>query len=339
MKIQNLSLNQAALGTYTKINQISSQNNKLNGFMSNPSNVVFGASYPSNYYLDATAQTAQDKESLDNYLKQSGKVKLTDYQAIASFNPRIIDIAQSDIERNCEMTATPADIAKCAYSINKQLKDTYGDNYVVVSIGVNPSFIAETMQALGSEVVYLPILGLKNEYLEKADFDSPEPLDKSIKKNTEILMEYLSKKGINEDINPDKKVILLDYSVSGESFNNLHKAICGMNNVPYDSVMKFSMVKMLSNLAFDSKFPVVSDNVSHLEEDITTFKIGKYSNCPCFNINNYVNQCIDGYIDSEGKTSEEIFKEFEDFNTYLGREFALCSIAEAFKLKNELENK
>lgn len=104
-----------------------------------------------------------------------------------------------------ELAKTTCDTA---FKVKKKFDDRYGENnYTIIAVGRSIASVAETLNFIGGEALVIPLSELRH-YLPSQIPD------------IDLYRQYLDKIGLTKEKireNPDKKFILMDYAVSGDS--------------------------------------------------------------------------------------------------------------------------
>ena len=133
---------------------------------------------------------------------------------VSDFTPQGYENMSSDSKvflRKCtpdrmqELAKTTCDIA---YKLKNKFDIRYGENnYMVIAVGRSMASVAETLNFIGGEAVVIPLSELR--------FYLPDQVP-----DMELYRKYLEQIGLTKEKiqnNPDKRFILMDYAVSGDS--------------------------------------------------------------------------------------------------------------------------
>ena len=277
----------------------------------------------------------QRKNVFSDFLHKEGKVSVLEYKQIKRKHPSVLVKSYQYVDNFSECRTSPKEMALIAVNLmnffdNAPCLD--GKPYRIVSIGTSPAPIAEALENLGCEVVYAPISGLRSDISHYKN-----------KKNLDFVMDYLAQKGISCNDSQEKMNILLDFTASGITLDNVEKYLKIQNNVPQEKIWSISICNLIFDVLFANelsigvplKVPVENkiDVFRHIKEDMSYSNTETISNIPHFYIVDDENDEHDCSIKSEGKTEKEVFDAFESFSKPLGRAYSLCVINEMMKIK------
>ncbi len=280
------------------------------------------------------AQKRKNENEYDSFINKKGKVSYEEYQDIINKNPTILVMAKKEIEKNKSLLSSPKTIAKTAILLKSYFDKKYNSNYRVISMGTSPAVITEVMQAIGADVIYAPISGLTGYISRKPDKKYRYNLENY--PNIEKLLKYLQSKGVNE--NDTKTNILIDYCSTGASLILLRDMIVERNNIPRERLHDYSITILLDSIRrmHQNKSKAPNDEeIMNIVKDMQYNVMEKACNVPHFHIRDYENSGKGDYIESEGKSLDELFQEFDDYSKPEARVFILCAIDEAIKLNKK----
>ncbi len=284
-------------------------------------------------------QKEKNKLEFQKFLRKKGKVTLEEYLEIKENSPAIILKAQDLIEQLKNTIVKPEVNAKAALAIKMLLDERYKNTgYRIISIGTSPASITETMQALGCEVIFVPISAL-NTY---RNYTMHPKEEHSITKypNISKVLKYLASKGIKKGKNDSKINVLIDYCSSGASLSILYDLIIEYNKIPKNLIKKSDILLLLYSareycLEKKTHIRLSENEIRDISENIMIQNIENIANVPHFHIDHKFTSELSGYISSKGKTNKTLFEKFESFSQPIARAFSLCSIHKALQYINK----
>ena len=295
-------------------------------------------SIPYGVYLpsEITIQKNIQDRKFQDFLNKKGKVTIEEYRDIEKNSPAIILQARKFIEKEAKDIMPPEVNAKAAIAIKNTLDERFkSTGYTLISMGTSPASITETMQAIGSEVIFIPVSGL-NLYINYS-FTPYEDHNISRYPNISKILKYLEKKGVKSKKEDSKPYVLTDFCITGKSLSTMYDLIIEHNKVPKKSIKRSDIALLLYNarehyLEKKSNSPLTKEDIKLIIEKIVQQNIEKIANVPHFHIDQKNERPPAGNIDSRKKTDKKLFEEFESFSQPLARAYSLCSIHEAIKL-------
>ena len=333
MKIQNLPLQ--------KFNTVQNTNPKQKSAPLSFASISKG-NVP-NWVLGITAseisfQKIEEEKHFEEFLSAGGKLSKKDVERIKKKYPSYIILAEKKLKKEAPSLKTlPKDAALVGLAAKKYLDNEYGkNNYRVISIGTSPAPITEVMAAAGADIVFLPISSLSNYINPHKGNDNN--LDISGYPNIQKALEYLKRKGVNE--NSKKINIITDFCSTGKSLLLAHDLVLQYNNVPKENFKKREIETLINAGRFyeedvEGDSLITSRAVMSIRADMVSQKFEYISNVPHFYINDNENLFVTCSISSKDKTDEELFYEFDNYSKPLARAFSLCAINEVLKIENK----
>ena len=315
--------------TIPKINKVF--NNAQKYFCTNvtPNNIqsTKNISFCSNSIQRQDVELKLDKEKrfFEEFLHRKGKVTKEEYEDIIANHPHVLIKAQQYCQKYRGNT-TPKELAFVTLALKEKLDKLY-DNYRIISIGTSPAPIAEQLQNMGEDIVFIPVSGFNPWTNEDC---SPEA-----NPNLQLLINYIKSKNINDN----KLNIVMDYKCTGQTLENIANLIkekCGISDESITKVgLDFSFIFFLPYSSKSSGERLSRENCYY---DMSRQHIEEISNVPHFpvfeSLRNLKYNNDSMKITTEGKTQEEVFREFEDFSQPLARAYSLCTMHEINKMKN-----
>ena len=275
----------------------------------------------------------KEERFFEEFIKRKGKVTKKEYEEIIKNHPSTIIKAQKLIEKEKPISSTPLTVAKASLKLKERYDNEYNKDYLIASIGTSPSPITEVMQALGCNVVFLPISGLNTlDFNPLYLFRNQYPTIASRNENIKYIVDFAQKNGIN---NKNKNfLILLDYCSTGTSLDNICRIFEEEHIFNLDRMHDHSILGDLGEISTlkDRNSIFKLEDLASLSRDMQYSAVEKVSNVPHFYIYDEQNKLENRGISSQGKTKKELFKEFENFSQPLARAYSLCAIHEAMKL-------
>ena len=261
---------------------------------------------------DIDIKKLQEEVFFEDFMDRKGKVTQEEYENIKKNHPSALIKAKQLVDLFYFGNTTPKETAEISLAVSKYLNERY-KNYRIISLGTSPAPIAEQLQYLGHDVVFLPISAM-----DISDNNSKE---------MHILIEYLKTK--NSD---DKKTnILLDYTYSGHTLEAMTKLI----------KKNYRFKKTVKSVSLNNLFEYLKRNKlahpSNYSTDMYMSHIENISNVPHFpvtksGIRKYQSINKAGTVYRCNLSDEDVFKKFESYSTPLARAFSLCTMAEIDKL-------
>ncbi|MBR1616830.1 phosphoribosyltransferase [bacterium] len=196
-------------------------------------------------------------------------------------------------------TLTLEDLFNLGAQTKKYLDFRYKD-YTVVCPGTSGAPLGNMLYCMGEDVIFLPISNARRN------------LDKfACEDNLRIVDKYLEKQGLSKD----KKCLLIDYTFSGRSLENIQKHL----RKKFTKNIKAVSLQHLFQCAF--LFKLEKSCIDHYIDDCATSQIQNISNTPHFEIAFRSTSNKEGYINPEGKTDEEVIEEFENYSNPFAKAF------------------
>lgn len=277
------------------------------------------------------------EESLFNkFINKNGKVSVEEYKFIREKMPFILDKAAEMVAKECKCACLPKDIATLAINAKSYFdnaKELKGKNYRIISIGTSPAPLAEALQNLGCNVIFVPISGI-NLLVSDKDINSS--------KNLKLALEYLRRKGVCAEENNNLKNIVMDYTFSGKTLSTICMLLVRENKLTSaEDIWALSMNDLLVSLLYDknnkapieTSFEEKAQLLKAYKEDLLYSFESEIANVPHFHINDRDNLKKDNSISSNRKSKAELFRAFEDYSKPLARAFSLCVIDEIINLQ------
>ena len=179
------------------------------------------------------------------------------------------------------------------------------------------------MDLLGSNVIYLPISGLREfEDTTIPFFKKKFPTISSKHPRIKCLMQYATKKGIKNAKGP---LVVLDYTSSGKTLRTVCKILEEKGDINPQKIKPHSLNEDIKTIS-KQKGTINEREIDFLLEDLRYSRYENISNTPHFQYNDLYD---DEYCK---KTKHEIFKIFDDFSQKEARAWILCAAYEAMKL-------
>ena len=194
----------------------------------------------------------------------------------------------------------PEAIGKAAI-ILKQALEAETKNNTIISIGTSPAAIANVMELMGSEVIYMPASHFNDEFVTyKSPISYPTRYF-----NTRTVADYLKDKGIFKGVST-KNIVLIDYAASGQTLRNTKEMLTRMNKVAPERIETCSILKTLSkqnqkNIKEKVKPTLNEEEFAKLEFDMAFSMIERISPVPHFNFLKENEEII-------SKPTEEVFE-------------------------------
>ena len=278
----------------------------------------------------------KEEKLFNNFINRKGKVSLDEYNIIHEKAPFILNKAAEMVAKESKCACLPKDIAILAINAKHYIdnaKELDGKDYRIISIGTSPAPLAEAMENLGCNVIYVPISGI-NSLVSDKDIQASE--------NLKLALEYLKRKGVCAEKNNDLKNIVLDYTFSGKTLTTICMLLVKDNNLQSKkdiwamsltdllvSVLYSKEIEQPIDLTFEEKAGLLKD----YREDLLFSFEGDIANVPHFNIDDKKNHNDFNSISSRWYSKAELFKQFDDFSKPLARAFSLCVIDEIINLQ------
>lgn len=328
MKIQNIRYSYLSAFASTKSFSKDSSTEKLRD-SSFPSHYAQSPFFKKNEKpLQLLTSFLEEERFFREFLRKKGKVTQEELEDIIKKHPGTIIKAQKFLERTLETNITPKEIAKAAYWLKKFYDEYYKDGCTIVSVGTSPAPITEVMSALGSKVVFLPASDLKKIPHYKEIYGS----DYIEKTNLRYMLEYANLQGINPQ-NTDE-IILLDYSNTGESLENLAKVLteqkmCKKEKLKTNSILDYLKLFMLPE---GTNGLLSEKEYNNIESDMYDSRFESISNIPHFYVSDKDNNGYGHWVLAKNKPMSQLFKEFDEYSLPLARAFSLCCLHEATNL-------
>ena len=261
---------------------------------------------------DIDVKKLQETDFFEEFMDKKGKVTKEEYEDIKKNHPSILLKAQKLVNLFYMGNTTPKEMAEISLAASKVLDEGY-KNCRIISLGTSPAPLAEQLQNLGYDVVFLPV----------SSFDFSDNNSKEIR----MLVEYLKSKNIKDG----KTNIILDYTNSGTTLNAVTKLI--KKELKCKNVEKKSLNDLLGYIC-----KAKHTHTANYSEDMYFSYIEAVSNVPHFpvtksGVRKYQGANRPGTIYAQGLTSEQLFEKFDTYSTPLARCFSLCTIAEIDKKK------
>ncbi len=320
------------------------QNNKIN-FTSKD---LFSEYIKYDFFRDFNPVNDYDfLEEFKDYAFKKGKIKREDFEKLSKEKQTDFKfIAFEFCDDNCyELDMmNPEIIAEYSNNLKNYFDKIYGANkYRIIAPGTSPSSVAQGMEYLGCEVIYLPFSNIRKKFDDDCHSIKDIPYSYKDFKNAKIAMNYLSSKGVGRD--EDKKInIVLDYVSYGNSLYSVTKFINEFlkeqHPLKRPKVKAYSLVDTIEKLekADDKKVKkykiLIENDISKLDKLCNKSRIEYVSPVPHFDILDETKDTL-GYIESSNKTEEEVFKEFEDYSTPLSRIYSIRLLDEIQLLQNK----
>lgn len=271
---------------------------------------------------DIDIKKLQEDIFFEEFLNKKGKVTKEEYENIAKNHPEIISEAQEYLKKYTGKL-TPENLAKTAIAIDKYLKEHY-ENYRIISVGTSPDVLAQQLEILGSEVIYVPISGLDGF---DSEFDKVENMPELC-----TVLDYINFKNIDDG----KKNIVIDYTITGYTL----KILCDLIKKHCSGNVEMVSLQKLINKADKSKntlFGFKKEKSPYIQ-DAWWGLIEEISSVPHFPVilkDKPFYKDIPNTVFIDDKRKEEMFEKFENSASPLSRAFALCTMAEIDKLKKD----
>ncbi len=249
--------------------------------------------------------------ALENFANKKGNFSINDYIRLrANYQIALVGARNTVRKHKC---INPLYTAKAANAIKAYFDKQYGENsYRIISLGTSPAFICETIQKMGSDVLFMPISGLhKNRKID--------PNDKNI--NIYIALRYL-KNRLDEAKDSGKKNIVIDYVCTGSSLDSAVNLIINKIGIEEDGIVKCSLLDLLYKLSLDDEYDLNCDDAKNIEMAIASSEVDDICCVPHF----------EAYW-HEGFSDEEVFDKFDNYSSSLARLYQLCVCDEITKIK------
>lgn len=277
------------------------------------------------------------------FLDKKGKLTKEEISEIFKKHPLTLIQSCKIAEMNEEKIKTaPETFAKSALNLKRYFDKKYKD-YTIVSVGTSPAIFTEQMQLLGSDIIFLPITGLREEYEEYTGRNILKPgRPKELKySNLQRCLNYLSAKGLGEFTRKDnKKIIILDYMSTGNTAYNVKRLLWEFNKIPHEDMKVVSLVECLektSKMEDEGFYKLTDEEIRNIRDDLLYSRLSPLCNVPHFNIED--DDTMIGNIVGGRKTNYRVFKEFKDFSRPQARAYSLCIFNEIRKLKQKKSDK
>ena len=251
-----------------------------------------------------------------------------EYEEIYKKRPELIKKAYQLVDNHYNGKLLPKDVATCAIAMKRNLDDEFGEGkYRIISIGTSPYQMTQAMEYLGSEVIYVPISGLRG-------FNGEEESYKDYV-NFKRVMEYLKTK-IPKD---NKDAILIDFTYSGKTLRTFASVVEEAGIIPFDRINTRSLLLFahdcLLNIS-DKKDAPLDDFYFYLQEDMYYSAVANISNVPHFEVmydKDEIKIC-NHELYKNCKTNKDFFKIFDNYSKPLARAYNLCVLNELNKYAN-----
>lgn len=213
-------------------------------------------------------------------LKRAGEITPDKYEQM-SFIKKFL-LRKFTPERMVELAKTTCDTA---YKLKSKLDKRFGENnYVIIAVGRSIASIAETINFMGGDAKIIPLSELRHTLPKQiSDIDIYKKFLESIGLTKEIIRE-----------NPDKRFILMDYAVSGDSLQTAKEflekpdLLGKSDNFTDREINTLNSSLTVCNLLYHARFKPFSpvgklplENLSKvfIQADSATSKEGKHNIC------------------------------------------------------------
>jgi len=226
---------------------------------------------------------------------------------------------------------SPSLTAKASKAI-KEYFDNKFDSYRIISVGTSPAFIAEAMEHLGCECIYLPASNVRSLSMSDVEAEIFHRTKVSDMKNPKILTEYFKSKVPPDD---NKINIVMDYCCSGKSLKIITDLLKEKSGLNPDNFKECSLGDLLDEILAKTSLFSAKD-VKKIKADCSCQMVEYISSVPHFDMNDKINELWikkgeKSYISSKDKSFNDVFKEFENYSTKLSRAYSLCVFAQLNK--------
>ena len=250
------------------------------------------------------ANQAQENIEFNNFLHKSGKVTKAEYNDIVKNHPSFLIRARELVEEKYNGECPPEEFAKIVKSLNEYIKHKY-ENPRIISIGTSPASLAEQLEALGNDVVYIPVTKLWK--LKDFEINNYAPRIRTI-------LKYSKSKKINDG----KQNIVLDFTASGNTLFTMSNLLYKYNRIPKDNITPMPLSKILH----DTYANASESEKKYLDmylRDVSYSRVEKISNVPHYEI--YYERIS---LQTRQNTNNEAeFKKFEEYSQPLARAYSL----------------
>ncbi len=299
--------------------------------------------------LDFITET-QYLSSFKNYIHRKGKIKRETFEAMdkeKQLDYRLLARETYEQLKNQMLSLEPENSIRLSYDLKTYLDEIYKKTgYRIIAVGTSPSTIAQGMEYLGAEVIYLPLTNAREFAIDIGKDKIDSCINSRDCSNINILINYLKSKGI-ADVNDEKTNIILDFSASGTSLNfayNLIQEAIGQSKKA--KIVKCDMIKTIEK-SINKNNPIRKDfgHLSVLSMLSSNSYIQRVSPTPHFKITNKkatINKSTyneQNCINPADKSQKEIFKDFEDFSTPFSRIYSILLLEEAELLEKYNKHK
>jgi len=279
--------------------------------------------------LEIKAKQEDINKVFNDFINKKGKVTKEEYFDIVKKHPSIIELAKKYCEQEYFMgQVKPGEIACLAMRSHEFLKKNF-ENYRIISVGTSPSILTEQMQALGDEVISIPVSGIGMKKDKDTNlFDFPNML---------YILDYLKEKNINDG----KTNIILDYAVSGRTMHTIARFLREYNDIPDENVQTISLRGLLSN-ALEGKPWQESPCKDMFLDDVHYSNIVFLSNTPHFCVNPSAEEIYntkDFTISADNLDQKDFNREVEEASRPLARAYSLVTMHNLFNMLKRGENK
>ncbi len=276
--------------------------------------------------------TLSRNAAVKNYSHTEGRVQKDQYEKLIKEFPDSIKAIDKILDGELIYTIKPEQHAKAALLLNNCVEP----NSRVLAVGTSPASIANIMELLGQDVVYLPISHFRSAYETYFNYNpDPEKNKEEFCPKTDNLKtcsRYLASKGIEGDCE-GKKIYVMDYSLTGNTIKNMKTFLKHFNGLEDENIVLMSVLdtlkanKMLASC--DEKFnrgmiPSIED-IDNLQDQMFYGTIGRLSSTPHFGLE----------INRIDIPDEEIFYDFEHYTNPLARQFVTSAYDKAKKIQSK----
>lgn len=265
------------------------------------------------------AGMCREAELFSEFLEKEGKVTKEEYEDIKKNHPSFFLRAQKYCKNFYYGESSAYDAAQVALLADEYFKNNF-KNYRIISLGTSPAPIAEQLAAMGHDVVFLPVSGLRN-YNSKTDTLEELP-------ELRAVMQYLDTKNIDDG----KLNIVFDFTDSGSTLRAVARIIKKYFSLKNSKITKIS----INDDVIESAYTRSTEKYLH---DAACCDVEQISNVPHFPVvsNEVARYDFIGKNDTlylKNIAKQELFRQFDNYSSPLARAFSLCTMREIDKLVN-----
>lgn len=297
----------------------------VTGYSIYENKIPFTANYIS------TVKLQPERQLFESFAFKKGKVTLEEYKDIKNNHPDLIDIAKKYCKRDNiynSLFQKPHNTATFVRDLKEEFDKKYGKgDYVIISVGTSPAFLTESMASLGTDIISLPVTGVRgisgyhSSNYERCKKDYPK---------VSVVADYLKNKLSSEEFKNKSKVLILDYVSWGKTINFIKNIVEDYCEIPAKKVKTCNLTEFTENLYGYSKSKKYAG-------DISRQKVEYIANTPHYNVRE--NDSGEDYLDNDDlkkqfdfEKEKQKYKKLENYSTPLARAYQLLVFDKLDKL-------